>query len=109
MTRYGGVGREFGRPDYLLRTRRTVMEAAHRMQTQRARQRRHAGFALLAIAALVVFFAPAIWSAATDLATGEYFTDLPVVVITVSLLFLSTMLGALLMAGRERRRRSANG
>ena len=108
MTQYAGAAREFGRPDYLLRTRRSVMEAAHLLRTKRARQRRHAGFALLAIAALVVFFAPAIWSAATDLATGENFTDLPVVVVTVALLFLSTMLAALLMAGRDRRRRSAN-
>jgi hypothetical protein len=84
------------------------MEAAHLLRTKRARQRRHAGLALLAIAALVVFLAPTIWSAAIDLATGEYFTDLPVVVVTVSLLFLSTMLAALLIAGRDRRRRSAN-
>lgn len=100
--------REYGRPDYLLRTRRSVMEAAHLIQTNRARQRRHAGLALLAIAAVLVFFAPALWSAANDLATGEHFLDLPMVVLTVSLLFLSTMLAALLMAWKDRRRGSAN-
>jgi membrane protein implicated in regulation of membrane protease activity len=84
------------------------MEAAYLMQTRRARQRRHVGLALLAIAGLVVFFSPALWSAATDLATGEHFLDLPVVVLTVSLLFLSTMLAALLMAWKDRRRRSHN-
>lgn len=100
--------RDYGRPDYLLRTRRSVMEAAHLMRMKRTRQRRHAGLALLALAALLVFFAPALWSVASDLATGEHFLDLPMVVLTVSLLFLSTMLAALLMAWKDRRGGSAN-
>lgn len=92
------------KPDFLLRTRRSVMEAANLMQTNRTRQRRHIGLALLAMAAVLVFFAPALWSAATDLSTGEHFLDMPVVVLTVSLLFFSTILAALLMALRDRRR-----
>lgn len=99
---------EFGRPDYVLRTRRSVMEAAYLLQAKRARQRRHVGLALLAIAALLIFFAPALWTAASDLATGEHFLDLPVVVLTVSLLFLSTTLAALLMAWKDRRHKTTN-
>lgn len=95
---------QHSRPDFLLRTRRSVMEAANLMQTKRVRQRRHAGLALLAMAAVMVFFAPALWSAATDLSTGEHFLDMPVVVLTVSLLFFSTILAALLVAWKDRRR-----
>lgn len=95
---------EHRRPDFLLRTRRSVMEAANLMQAKRARQRRHAGLALLAMAAVLVFFAPALWSAATDLSTGEHFLDMPVVVLTLSLIFFSTILAALLIAWKDRRR-----
>lgn len=92
------------KPDFLLRTRRSVMEAANLIQAKRRRQRRHIGLALLAMAAVLVFFAPALWSAATDLSTGEHFLDMPVVVLTLSLLFFSTILAALLMALKDRRR-----
>lgn len=100
--------RQQRKPDFLLRTRRSVMEAASLMQKNRTRQRRHIGLALLAMAAVLVFFAPALWSAATDLSTGEHFLDMPVVVLTVSLLFFSTILGALLMALKDRRRGMRN-
>lgn len=96
------------KPDFLLRTRRSVLEAANLMQVKRTRQRRHIGLALLAMAAVLVFFAPALWSAATDLSTGEHFLDMPVVVLTLSLLFFSTILAALLMALRDRRRGMRN-
>lgn len=95
--------RQHSKPDFLLRTRRSVMEAAHLLQAKRARQRRHAGLALLAMAAVLVFFAPALWSAATDLSTGEHFLDMPVVVLAMSLIFFSTTLAALLMAWKNRR------
>lgn len=103
-----GAPHQQRKPDFLLRTRRSVMEAANLIQTNRARQRRHAGLALLAMAAVLVFFAPALWSAATDLSTGEHFLDMPVVVLTVSLLFFSTILAALLMALKDRRRGMRN-
>jgi cytochrome bd-type quinol oxidase subunit 2 len=105
MNRYAlrPSAREHRKPDFLLRTRRSVMEAANLMQANRTRQRRHAGLALLAMAAVLVFFAPALWSAATDLSTGEHFLDMPVVVLTLSLIFFSTTLAALLMAWKDRR------
>lgn len=88
--------REYVKPDLLLRTRRSVMEAAHVMQAKRARQRRHAGIALLVVAALLVLFAPALWSAASDLTTGDQLFDMPVVVLTLSLVFLAAMVAILL-------------
>jgi cytochrome bd-type quinol oxidase subunit 2 len=99
------AAREHSKPDFLLRTRRSVMETANLMRTKRARQRRHAGLALLAMAAVLVFFAPALWSTAMDLSTGEHFLDMPVVVLILSLIFLSTILAALLMSWKDRRRR----
>ena len=95
---------EHSKPDFVLRTRRSVMEAANLMHAKRARQRRHVGLALLAMAAVLVFFAPPLWSAATDLSAGEHFLDMPVVVLTLSLIFFSTILAALLIAWKDRRR-----
>jgi cytochrome bd-type quinol oxidase subunit 2 len=87
-------------PEVLLRTRRSVMEAAHELRAQKARRRRHAGIALLAMAALVVLFTPALWSVANDLTTGEHFFDMPVMVLTLSLVLLSAMFAILLMTWR---------
>jgi cytochrome bd-type quinol oxidase subunit 2 len=87
-------------PEVVLRTRRSVMEAANELQAQRTRRRRHAGIALLAMAALVMLFTPALWSVANDLTTGEHFFDMPVMVLTLSLVLLSAMFAILLMTWR---------
>jgi cytochrome bd-type quinol oxidase subunit 2 len=97
----GNVGRH-PIPEVVLRTRRSVMEAANQMQAQRVRRRRHAGIALLAMGALVVLFTPALWSVANDLTTGEHFFDMPVMVLTLSLVLLSAMFAILLMTWRGR-------
>jgi len=91
------------KPDMLLRTRRSVMEAAHLMRAKRARQRRHAGIALLALAALLVLFTPVLWSVANDLSTGERFFEMPVMVFTLSLVLLSAMFAILLMTWNGKR------
>lgn len=101
---FRAAAREHSKPDFLMRTRRSVMEAANLIQAKRARQRRHAGLALLAMAAVLVLFAPALWSAASDLSSGEHFFDMPVVVLSLSLIFFSTILAALLIASKDRRR-----
>lgn len=88
-------------PEFVLRTRRSVMEAAIELQTQRTRKRRHAGIALLAMGALVFLFAPALWSAVSDLATGEHFFDLPIIVLTLFLVFLSAAFAILLLTLRD--------
>jgi cytochrome bd-type quinol oxidase subunit 2 len=89
-------------PEIVLRTRRSVMEAAYEMRAQRLRKRRHLGIALLAMGALVVLFAPALWSAVNDLTTGEHFFDLPVVMLTLFLVFLSAVFAVLLVTWKDR-------
>jgi cytochrome bd-type quinol oxidase subunit 2 len=89
-------------PEVVLRTRRSVMEAANELEAQRTRKRRHAGIALMAMGALVVLFAPALWSAVDDLSTGEHFFDLPVIVLTLFLVFLSAIFAILLVTWRDR-------
>jgi len=93
-------------PEFVLRTRRSVMEAALEIQVQRTRKRRHAGIALLAMGALVLLFAPVVWSAVTDLSTGEHFFDLPVLVLTLSLVFLAALFAILLVTWRDRAARA---
>jgi hypothetical protein len=90
-------------PEVVLRTRRCVMEAAQEMHVQRDRQRRQMGFALLAIGVLALLFTPALWSAYTDLASGERFFDLPVMLLTLSLVLLSAIFAVLLVSWRGRR------
>jgi cytochrome bd-type quinol oxidase subunit 2 len=78
------------------------MEAALNLQTQRTRKRRHAGIALLAMASLIVLLAPLLWSTVNDLTTGEHFFDLPVIVLTLFLVFLSAIFAILLLTLRDR-------
>ena len=89
-------------PEFVLRTRRSVMEAAIELQAQRARKRRHAGIALLAMGALVLLFTPALWSAVSDLSAGEHFLDLPVIVLTLFIVLLAAMFAILMVTWRDR-------
>lgn len=93
-------------PEVVLRTRRSVMEAAQLMQAQRRRQRRQMGYILLAVAVLVLLAAPALWSVIADMAGGEAFTDMPVMLLTLSLVLLSAMFAVLLVSWRGRQQRA---
>ncbi len=92
-------------PDVLLRTRRSVMEAAYEMQEQRTRRRRQIGIALLVFAGLLILVTPALWSTATELSSGEPFYDLPVMLLTLTLVLLSAMFAVLMVSWRGRRLR----
>ena len=92
-------------PDVLLRTRRSVMEAAYEMQLQRIRRRRQVGIALLVLAVLVVLASPALWGAATELTSGEAFFDMPVMLVTLALVLLSAIFAVLMVSWRGRRLR----
>lgn len=96
-------------PEVVLRTRRSVMEAAEQMQEQRRRQWRQVGFAVLALGALVVVSLPALWSAYTDLDGGERFTDMPMMLLVLSLVLLSAIFGVLLVSWRSRSRNARDG
>lgn len=91
-------------PEVVLRTRRSVMEAAQLMQTQRQQRRRQVGYILLAAAVLVLLAAPALWSGVTDLAAGEELTDLPLMMLTLSLILLTAIFAILLVSWRGGRR-----
>lgn len=91
-------------PEVVLRTRRSVMEAAQQMHLQRRRQRRQLGYALLALGTLIVLSAPALWSAYSDLASGEQLTDLPVMMLVLSLVMLSAMFAVFLVSWRGKQR-----
>jgi cytochrome bd-type quinol oxidase subunit 2 len=82
------------------------MEAAMEIQAQRTRKRRHAGIALLAMGALVFLVAPLLWSAVSDLSTGEHFFDLPVMVLTLFVVLLAAAFAILLLTWRERAERA---
>jgi len=90
-------------PEVVLRTRRSVMEAAQEMHSQREHRRRQMGFALLAFGVLALLFTPALWSAYNDLASGERFFDLPVMLLTLSLVLLSAIFAVLLVSWSGRR------
>lgn len=87
-------------PELVLRTRRSVMAAAYEMQAKRVRQRRHAGIALAVLAGVLVLLAPPLWSTMNELSDGEHFLDMPVVLLTLSLIMLTAMLAVLLMTWR---------
>jgi cytochrome bd-type quinol oxidase subunit 2 len=89
-------------PEVVLRTRRSVMEAANELEAQRTRKRRHVGIALLAMGVLIVLAAPALWTVANDLTSGEHFFDMPVMVLTLFLVMLSAVFAVLLLKWRER-------
>jgi len=89
------------RPDVLLRTRRSVMEAALEMRARRQRQRRHAGIALAALGILVMLLVPVLWSLASDLTSGDRFMDMPVVIVTLTVILLSAIFAVLLMSWRD--------
>jgi cytochrome bd-type quinol oxidase subunit 2 len=93
-------------PGVLLRTRRSVMEAAHQMEARRQRRRRNIGIALLAVGSLVVLFTPALWTAINDMDGGELFFDMPVMLLTLSLVFVSALIAVMLVSWRDRRRSS---
>ncbi|HTW50144.1 MAG TPA: hypothetical protein VMD92_19455 [Acidobacteriaceae bacterium] len=93
--------RERSGPDVLLRTRRSVMDAAFRMQERRVRQRKHAGIALLVVCGLLILFAPVLWVEASELTAGEPVLGMPVVLLTLSLVLLSAVLGVALMTWKR--------
>jgi len=83
------------------RTRRSIMEAGHTLQTQRRRRRRNMGVALLTLSTLILLLTPAIWSSVDDLLGGEHFFDMPAMVMSLILLLFSTIFGALMVGWKN--------
>lgn len=82
------------------RTRRVVRNTAIGLGEQRMRQRRNVGFAILALLALPVLLAPAIWNGVEDLLGGEHFADLPIQIAFLLLMLFPTMIAALIAGWR---------
>ncbi len=89
-------------PEVVQRTRRNVMEAAQRMQEVRAQGRRRLGVVLLTLLAFLLLATPAIWSFIEATFIEDAFADVALLTLTVFMVLLSTMMGALLSRGRRR-------
>ena len=88
------------------RTRRAVYHAALEMRQRRARRRRNLGFALLAFISFFALLTPALWSAVDDVLAGEQpFDDMHGMVMSLVLLFFSTVLAALIAGWRHQHSR----
>lgn len=96
-------------PEVVLRTRRSVMEAAEQMQVQRRRQWRNMGVVLLALGTLIVLASPALWNAYTELDGGERITDMSMMLLVLSLVLLSAILAVLMVSWRSRTRATRDG
>ncbi len=88
------------------RTRRKVMETAHRMQASRRASRKRLGFALLVFALFLLLTTPALWSFCEAVFGGKGMTDSSILALTLFVMLLSTLLGAVL--GRNKRRGRAS-
>lgn len=89
-------------PEVVQRTRRNVMETAQRMQEGRAQSRRRLGVVLLALVAFLMLATPAIWSFSEAAFSEDAMMDVALLTLTVFVILLSTMMGALLSRGRRR-------
>ena len=85
------------------RTRRAVMQAAAELREQRRRNRRNAAIAGLTIAVLVMVLTPAIWSTLDDVLNGGDFFEVHSMMMVLTAILFSTILGALLIGSRSHR------
>lgn len=90
----------------VLRTRRSVMEAAHQMRTAETRRRRLIGIALLTFLGLALLLTPAVWLVVDDLFNGdEHFQDAPAMTMSLVVTLFSAVFAALIVHLRSRRAR----
>lgn len=82
------------------RTRRAVMEAAHKMREARMRTRYQAGLVLLAVGALLMFLTPALWVVAEDAFSDERWLDAPALTALVVATIVSTVFAAIVVQWR---------
>lgn len=85
------------------KTRRILRDAALALEERRLRQRRNAGFALIALFTILVFLAPAIWNSVEDILTGEHPGDLPAQAAFLLVTLTPAMLAALAAVWKEQR------
>lgn len=83
------------------RTRRAVLQAAAELREQRRRNRRNTAIALLVIPVLALVLTPAIWSTMDDILSGGDFFETHSMVMVLSLMLFSAVLGALIVGLRS--------
>lgn len=86
------------------RTRRAVMETAIQLRETRGRARRRIGFALLGLAALLMFLTPILWVIAEEAFSGESWLDVPALTALLAATMAFGIFAALAAQWRKQRR-----
>ncbi|ACO34554.1 MULTISPECIES: hypothetical protein [Acidobacterium] len=84
------------------RTRRNVMETAHRMQSARSEGRRRMGFVLLIFGLFVLLLTPALWAFCEEIFGANSVSDATSLAVVAFLMLFSTVLAFALGQSRER-------
>ena len=87
------------------RTRRNVMETAHRMQAGRSRNRQQAGIFLLVGGVLAILLTPALWTITDEVCNGERLLDTAAATMAFLIMLLCAIFAALMLLGGSRRNR----
>lgn len=85
------------------RTRRSVLLAATELRERRLRNRRNTAIALLTIVGLVMLLTPALWDTIDDVLSGGDFLEAHSMVMVLTLMLFSALLGALVVGLRSQR------
>ncbi len=86
------------------RTRRAVMEAAHKMRDSELRRRYNFGLVVLAVGALLMFLTPTLWVVAEDAFSGEQWLDAPMITVLLVATTAMTIFAAVLAHWSSRSR-----
>jgi hypothetical protein len=87
------------------RTRRNVMETAHRMRAGRSRNRQQAGIFLLVGGILAILLTPALWTFTDEVCSGEHLFDTAAATMAFLIMLLCALFAALMLLGGSRRNR----
>lgn len=84
------------------RTRRAIRVADQAHREQEERERHHMGISLLALGAILLLLAPALWGGLDDFFGGEHFGDLPAQLTLLSSFLVLAVFAALAVVWRKR-------
>lgn len=84
------------------RTRRNVMDAAHRRQAEHAQSRQRLGVALLVIGILLVLATPALWGLSEAALSGDEMAAAAIFTLTIFVMLMSAAMGAAMSRGPRR-------
>ncbi len=95
--------------DLVQRTRRNVMQTAHRMQAGRSEDRRRMGLVLFIFGLFVLLLTPALWAFCEEIFGGSAVSDSTSFTLVVFVMLFSTVIAFALgpARGRQRSRRGS--